>query len=113
MNVKDWVVIITGGGTGVGAAAALALAERGARIAINYSRSKAEAEETAKACETLGAEILGCQGDVSQDDDCRGIAAMAKEKWGRIDGLMNNAGTTQLVADNDLESLSDEDFMHI
>lgn len=113
MNVKDWVVIITGGGTGVGAAAALTLAERGARIAINYSRSKAEAEETAKACETLGAEILVCQGDVSQDDDCRGIAAMAKEKWGRIDGLMNNAGTTQLVADNDLESLSAEDFLHI
>lgn len=113
MNVKDWVVIITGGGTGVGAAAALTLAERGARIAINYSRSKAAAEETAKACETLGAEILVCQGDVSQDDDCRGIAAMAKEKWGRIDGLMNNAGTTQLVADNDLESLSAEDFLHI
>ena len=35
MNVKDWVVIITGGGTGVGAAAALTLAERGARISIN------------------------------------------------------------------------------
>ena len=113
MNVKDWVVIITGGGTGVGAAAALTLAERGARIAINYSRSKAEAEDTAKACEALGAETLVCQGDVSQDDDCRGIAAMAKEKWGRIDGLMNNAGTTQLVADNDLESLSAEDFLHI
>ena len=113
MNVKDWVVIITGGGTGVGAAAALTLAERGARIAINYSRSKPEADETAKACEALGAEILVCQGDVSQDDDCRGIAAMAKEKWGRIDGLMNNAGTTQLVADNDLESLSAEDFLHI
>ena len=113
MNVKDWVVIITGGGTGVGAAAALTLAERGARISINYSRSKAEAEDTAKACEALGAETLVCQGDVSQDDDCRGIATMTKEKWGRIDGLMNNAGTTQLVADNDLESLSAEDFLHI
>ena len=113
MNVKDWVVIITGGGTGVGAAAALKLAEHGARIVINYSRSKPEAEATATQCETLGAETLICKGDVSKDEDCRNIAAQTKEKWGRIDGLMNNAGTTQLVADNDLESLSADDFLRI
>ncbi|MBT3536218.1 MAG: SDR family oxidoreductase [Rhodospirillaceae bacterium] len=113
MQVKDWVVIITGGGTGVGAAAALMLAKDGARITINYSRSAREAEETAKACEDLGAETLVCQGDVSKDEDCRRIVAETMAKWGRIDGLMNNAGTTMLVADNNLESLSADDFLHI
>ena len=113
MQVKDWVVIITGGGTGVGAAAALMLAEGGAKIAINYSRSEREAEETAQACQKLGAETLVCQGDVSQDEDCRRIVAETVAKWGRVDGLMNNAGTTQLVADGNLDALSADDFLHI
>ncbi len=113
MQVKDWVVIITGGGTGVGGAAALKLAEEGARIAINYSRSQREAEETAKACEALGAETLVCQGDVAKDEDCRRIVAETVAKWGRIDGLLNNAGTTKIVADDNLEDLSAEDFLHI
>ncbi|MBT5898645.1 MAG: SDR family oxidoreductase, partial [Rhodospirillaceae bacterium] len=56
---------------------------------------------------------LVCQGDVSKDEDCRRIVAETMAKWGRIDGLMNNAGTTMLVADNNLESLSADDFLHI
>ena len=113
MQVKDWVVIITGGGTGVGAAAALMLAEGGTKIAINYSRSEREAAETAQVCQKLGAETLVCQGDVSSDDDCRRIVAETVAKWGRVDGLMNNAGTTQLVADGNLDALSADDFLHI
>ena len=113
MQYKNWVVIITGGGTGVGAAAALMLAKGGAKITINYSRSATEAETTARACEELGGETLVCQGDVSNDDDCRRIVAETFEKWGRVDGLMNNAGTTQFVADNSLEALSADDFLRI
>ena len=113
MQYKNWVVIITGGGTGVGAAAALMLAKGGAKITINYSRSATEAETTAKACQELGGETLVCQGDVSNDDDCRRIVAETIEKWGRVDGLMNNAGTTQFVADNSLEALSADDFLRI
>jgi 3-oxoacyl-[acyl-carrier protein] reductase len=113
MQFKDWVVIITGGGTGVGAAAALMLAKSGAKLVINYSRSEAEAGATASACEALGAEALVCQGDVSKDEDCRRIASATIDRFGRIDGLLNNAGTTQLVADNNLDSLSADDFLHI
>ena len=113
MQYKNWVVIITGGGTGVGAAAALMLAKGGAKITINYSRSATEAETTAKACQDLGGETLVCQGDVSNDDDCRRIVAETIEKWGRVDGLMNNAGTTQFVSDNSLEALSADDFLRI
>ena len=97
----------------MGAAAALMLAKGGAKITINYSRSATEAETTARACEELGGETLVCQGDVSNDDDCRRIVAETIEKWGRVDGLMNNAGTTQFVADNSLEALSADDFLRI
>ena len=74
---------------------------------------RTEAETTAKACQELGGETLVCQGDVSNDDDCRRIVAETIEKWGRVDGLMNNAGTTQFVADNSLEALSADDFLRI
>ena len=113
MQFKDWVVIITGGGTGVGAAAARTLAGQGAKLVINYSRSETEARETAAACAALGGETYVCQGDVSQDVDCRRMAAETIERFGRIDGLLNNAGTTQLVSDNNLDSLSADDFLHI
>jgi 3-oxoacyl-[acyl-carrier protein] reductase len=113
MNVEDWVVIITGGGTGVGAAAAKMLAARGVRLVINYSRSVDEAEATAAECNALGAETFVCQANVAEDDDCKRMVSETMEKWGRIDGLMNNAGTTQLVADNSLDALSADDFLHI
>ena len=106
-------VIITGGGTGVGAAAAKMLAKGGAKITINYSRSADEANATAKECEALGGETLVCQADVSNDEDCKRLVAETLAKWGRVDGLMNNAGTTQLVSDNSLDALSADDFLHI
>ncbi|MAP12964.1 MAG: oxidoreductase [Gammaproteobacteria bacterium] len=113
MDISDWVVIITGGGTGVGAAAAKMLAERGAKLVINYSRSADEAQATAKECETLGAETLVCQANVAEDADCKRMTEETMAKWGRIDGLMNNAGITTLVADNSLDALSADDFVNI
>jgi NAD(P)-dependent dehydrogenase (short-subunit alcohol dehydrogenase family) len=50
------------------------------------------------------------QGDVSQDADCRRIAAAAMERWGRIDGLINNAGITKFINPADLDALAAEDF---
>ena len=113
MNVKDWVVIITGGGTGVGAAAAKMLARDGVHLTINYSRSCDDAEATAAECAALGAQTLVCQGDVSDDGDCKRMVAETMAKWGRVDGLLNNAGTTHFVADNDLNSLNADDFLRI
>ena len=84
--------VITGAGTGVGAATALMLAHKGYDVLVNYSRSAAEAECSAEACEAAGANVLLMQGDVSQDADCRALARAALERWGRIDALVNNAG---------------------
>jgi 3-oxoacyl-[acyl-carrier protein] reductase len=96
MNKTDKkVAIVTGSATGVGAAAAIMLAERGCNVVVNYTRSKAEAEETAAACVARGAETIVFQADVSDDDACRAMAQAAIDKWGRIDYLINNAARTK------------------
>lgn len=113
MDIKGGVTIITGSATGVGAACAKMLAARGCNVVINYTRSEAEAKETEAACRTLGVETLLCRADVASDDDCRRMAAEAMAKWGRIDALINNAGTTSFVDHANLEGLSADDFHRI
>jgi 3-oxoacyl-[acyl-carrier protein] reductase len=113
MDIKGGVTIVTGSATGVGAACAKLLASKGCNVVINYTKSEAEAKETQRECEALGAETLICQADVSNDADCRRMAAAATEKWGRIDGLINNAGTTQFVNHANLEGLTADDFHRI
>src|SRR6202012_4065506 len=96
MSKDGWCAIITGSASGLGAATAAMLAKDGARIVINYSSSQKEAEETADLCRSAGGDVVVVQGDVSRDEDCRRIAA-AGEPWGRLDILINNAGTTKHV----------------
>lgn len=104
------VALITGGGTGIGAATAKLLASRGWNIAINYRASRDEAETTAAACRKLGADAITLQGDVADDGHCRRMAKQTLARWKRIDGLVNNAGITKVVAGADLEGLNAEDF---
>jgi 3-oxoacyl-[acyl-carrier protein] reductase len=105
--------IVTGSASGLGAATAEILARGGARLVINYSSSQKEAEATAEACRKAGAaEVVIAQGDVSRDEDCRRIVAAA-EAWGRLDALVNNAGTTKHVAHANLDGLSAEDFQRL
>jgi NAD(P)-dependent dehydrogenase (short-subunit alcohol dehydrogenase family) len=105
-------VIVTGSASGLGAATAAILAKDGARIVINYASSKKEAEETADLCRKAGGDIVVVQGDVARDEDCRAIVAAAAP-WGRLDALINNAGTTKHVPHGDLDGLSAEDFQRI
>src|SRR6476646_1023713 len=88
------------------------LAKGGARIVINYSSSQKEAEQTADLCRAAGGEAIVVQGDVSRDEDCRKIVAAAAP-WGRLDALINNAGTTKHVPHDNLDGLSAEDFQRI
>jgi 3-oxoacyl-[acyl-carrier protein] reductase len=113
MNESKPVAIVTGSSRGVGAATVKLLAKNGYNIVVNYSKSEKEAREVQAACESLGAETILCRADVAEDGDCRRMADEAMAKWGRINVLVNNAGTTKFNAHNNLEGLSKEDFLRI
>ncbi len=113
MDVQGGVFIVTGSATGLGAAVAQRLAGKGGRVVINYTRSVAEALDTAQACRDLGGEAILCQADVADDADCRRMATLALQQWGRIDGLVNNAAQSKIVPHSDLEGLSGDDFQRI
>lgn len=108
------VVLVTGGATGLGAAIAVGAAKRGARaVIINCTKSRKEAEATAEVIRACGAEPQIVQGDVSEDADCRRIAAAA-ESYGRLDALVNNAGITKHAPKHgDLDALTKEDFLRL
>ncbi|GAC1538872.1 MAG: SDR family oxidoreductase [Myxococcales bacterium] len=105
--------VVTGSSSGVGAAVAFALARQGAAVVVNCTKSAEAAEETAQACVRAGGEALVVQADIADDAGCRRIAAAAVERWGRIDGLVNNAGTTRFASMRDLSALSAADFHDI
>ena len=113
MNVENSVSIVTGSSSGVGAATARILAEKGGRVVINYSKSVDAARVVADECESLGGEILICQADVANDNACRQMVAGTLKKWGRLDSLINNAGTTKFVQHADMDGLDSEDFQNI
>ena len=113
MNLRDSVIIVTGSATGLGAAIVKQVAGKGARVVINYTKSEKEAHETEAVCDYLGVESLLCKADISSDEDCRRLAAEAMEKWGRIDGLVNNAARSVFANNNDLETLTGQDFMDV
>jgi 3-oxoacyl-[acyl-carrier protein] reductase len=105
--------VVTGSSSGVGAATARALASRGAGVMINFSKQAAPAEEVAQACIAAGGDAVAVRADVAEDGDCRDLARAALARWGRIDGLVNNAGTTKFASMGDLDALSADDFHRI
>ena len=107
------VAIVTGSATGLGAACAVDLAGRGWNVAINHTKSKKEADETFSKVKAKGADAILVQADMGQDADCKKLAAETMKAWGRIDGLVNNAGTTKFQNQGDLDGVSAEDFDRI
>jgi 3-oxoacyl-[acyl-carrier protein] reductase len=108
------VAIVTGGSRGVGAATAKMLFENGWNVLITCSSSIEDAKQLAKDCANKNQEVFAFQADVSNDDECMATIDKAIKKWGRIDALINNAGTTKFVWDHsDLDSLDAEDFHYI
>lgn len=101
------IAIVTGGSRGIGRAVAVRLAKDGMNLVINYRGNSEAAEETERLCRELGAEVLLVQGDVSRAEDCEKLAAQAKEAFGRVDVLVNNAGITR---DGLLARMTEEDF---
>lgn len=113
MDATGKVAIVTGSATGVGAEVALQLAKLGAAVVINYTKSESEARETQAACEAAGAKTILVQADVSKDEDCQRMVAETVAAFGRLDYLVNNAGTSKFAAHHDLDALQAEDFQRI
>ncbi len=97
----------------MGRATALALAERGCGVAVNYSRSKDEAEATAEEVRAKGVAGLAVQADVSKDTDCRGLVESAVRELGRLDVLVQSAGTTSIIPHEKLDDVGEDDWDHI
>lgn len=113
MTTNRNVAIVTGSSSGVGAATARALAAKGWAVTINYSRSADAAKQVAADCEKLGGEVLLVQANVADDADCRRLVQETLDRWGRIDALVNNAGTTKFCNHHDLAGLDKQDFLDI
>lgn len=113
MNLEDKAAIVTGAGTGVGRATALALAERGCSVLVNYSRSEEAALAVVAEAEGHGVKALAFRADVSQDAQCRAMTAAAESAFGRLDVLINNAGTTSFIPHADLDAVTADDWSKI
>ena len=111
MEMKDRVALITGGSSGIGAAAARLLAARGCNIALTWRINAEGAAGVVAACQAAGVAAFAVQGDVARDEDCRQAVRAVHDRWGRLDALVNSAGTTRFVDAFDLEALTADDFM--
>jgi 2-deoxy-D-gluconate 3-dehydrogenase len=90
-KLHDRVALVTGASTGLGAAIALALAEAGAQVACHGNTRSPEA--TCQQIESIGGVALSITGDLSQSETPKQLVAQTLDRFGRIDILINNAGT--------------------
>src|SRR5213592_2378165 len=110
MPTTKRAALVTGAASGIGRAAALALARAGYDIAINYSRSEKEAKAVAEEAGRSGVRMLLCRCDVADEVGVRAMLKTVGDQFGRLDVLINNAGTTAAWKPKDLESISLEDW---
>ncbi len=103
------VVVVTGSSSGIGRAVAERFAGEGARVLVNSSRSVEEGEALARSLP----EAVYVQGDVSREDDARRLVSTALERFGRLDVVVNNAGTTRRIPFADLDAADDEVWRRI
>jgi len=104
------VALVTGAATGIGRAAAVALADAGFDVVINFSRSEREARATAEKARDKGATTRLARCDVSDDACVRQMLSEVDRDFGRLDALVNNAGTTSQVPPGDLEAMTVEEW---
>ena len=97
-SLAGHVAVVTGSSSGIGEAIARAFAGAGASVLVNSSTSV----DAGRAVADSLPDALYAQGDVTDELQCAALVAAALERWGRIDTLVNNAGTTEVIAHHDL-----------
>lgn len=110
MNLSGKTALVTGGATGVGRSVVLQLAQLGVAVAVNYSKSKDDAEDTAREAERLGVRALAVQADVSEESQVQRIVEEIEQRLGAVEILVNNAAFTRFTDLADLKALSAQDW---
>jgi 3-oxoacyl-[acyl-carrier protein] reductase len=108
--VSRKTALVTGAATGIGRSAVLALARAGYDVALNYSSSEAAARKTAADAEKFSIKTLLLKCDVSDESSVRKMLKQVEQRFGRLDVLVNNAGTTASWKPKNLDSLSLEEW---
>jgi len=106
-QLTERIAVVTGGSRGIGRGIALELARRGATVVVNYQRRAEAASEVVEQIKALGGAALAVQADVSQEEDANRLIKTAVDTYGKIDILINNAGTTR---DNVIMLMGAADF---
>jgi 3-oxoacyl-[acyl-carrier protein] reductase len=101
------VALVTGSATGAGRAIAVRFARRGFAVAVNYSRSEADANETVAQARALGVPVIVCQANVGDDTQVRAMVERCRVELGGLDVLVNNAGMTHFIPHTDLDAVTD------
>src|SRR4051794_29610466 len=105
LGLKGKVAIVTGGSEGIGRATAESLGREGATVVICARRADLLESAADEVAEATGAEIVPVQADVSNIEDVERLVQSTVDRFGRLDILINNAGTS---AANAFESVTDE-----
>lgn len=96
-RLEDKVTVITGASSGIGRAIALAYAGEGARVVINYNKSKAGAQDVVREVRDMSGDAIAIQADVADPDSIAGLLDKVIDRFGRIDVWVNNAGADILT----------------
>ena len=110
MQLQDKVVIVTGAARGLGRAYALKLAAEGAAVVVGDVR---DCVETAAAVEEAGGRALPVKLDVTSFESCKAMAERAAQKFGRIDGLVNNAALFANIKGGRFDTLPEEQWEQV
>src|ERR1700676_742570 len=108
MTTPHKVALVTGSATGAGKAIAVRFAKMGLAVAVNYSRSEKEAEETFAEVKALGVPAILCKANVGDDTAVRAMVARCRDELGGLDVLVNNAGTTHFIDHQNLDAVTDQ-----
>lgn len=100
------VALITGASSGIGRATAEALGRHGARVAVNYCKNRAGAEDAVESIREQGGDAMALRADVTRSADVEALVRAVRERWGRVDILVNNAG--DLIARRTLGDMTEE-----
>jgi 3-oxoacyl-[acyl-carrier protein] reductase len=107
LDLSGKTALVTGAGRGIGRAIALKFGAAGAKVAVNYNASEAQAEEVVAAIKDTGGEAQAVKADVSKADEVDAMVSALVKEWGRLDILVNNAGITR---DNLMMRMSQDEW---